>query len=428
MSFFSRNNNIDPKPNEVEFDNEELPSDEFSSDIFSPEQPCLWPRLLALAVILVCCSTLIFFANKHITKTEQALADLHELSKTTGSATENKAQLYPLQLPSPVPLVDPIILSYMEATPGSSPSVLHAYQSTAQRDISNPIVLKLQISYLPQNCAVVDAILDVSTDIMFRTYRSFSPNLQTLDVELDFLNTNTLYYYRIHVALSDGTLLTSSGQFTTADTPRLLNIEGAYNTRDIGGWKTTDGQRIRQGLLYRGTELDGAVEPSYHITEKGRQEMLTLLGIRTDVDLRASSVNGQNMLDVSHAYYNAPMYEEAFTPNGQSSVRRIFSKLADPEAYPIYLHCTYGVDRTGTVCYLLESLLGVSEEDLLRDYELSTFGHFSAVSLEKISSFRDQLNTYEGLTAQEKAENFLLSCGVTQTEIDSLRTIFLIPE
>ena len=39
----------------------------------------------------------------------------------------------------------------------------------------------------------------------------------------------------------------------------------------------------------------------------------------------------------------------------------------------IYFHCTIGTDRTGTMAYFLEGLLGVSEEDRLRDYDLSYY-------------------------------------------------------
>ena len=39
----------------------------------------------------------------------------------------------------------------------------------------------------------------------------------------------------------------------------------------------------------------------------------------------------------------------------------------------IFFHCTIGTDRTGTIAYFLEGLLGVSEEDRLRDYEMSYF-------------------------------------------------------
>jgi protein tyrosine/serine phosphatase len=38
----------------------------------------------------------------------------------------------------------------------------------------------------------------------------------------------------------------------------------------------------------------------------------------------------------------------------------------------VYFHCRVGADRTGTLAYILEGLLGVSDEDRKQDYELTT--------------------------------------------------------
>ena len=46
--------------------------------------------------------------------------------------------------------------------------------------------------------------------------------------------------------------------------------------------------------------------------------------------------------------------------------------INDPD-YALYFHCRIGADRTGTLAYLLEGLLGVSEEDRYRDYEMTVF-------------------------------------------------------
>ena len=149
--------------------------------------------------------------------------------------------------------------------------------------------------------------------------------------------------------------------------------------------------------------------------------MLNEFGIKTDMDLRGQNPGMMDALGsrVDHKYYNMVMYGDIFTEAGKERIRNVFADLANPDNYPIYLHCTYGCDRTGTVCYLLEALLGVSEEDCLKEYGLSN------LTFENIKLVESGLQAYAGNTLKEKAEAYLLSCGVTKEQIQSLRTIFL---
>lgn len=247
-------------------------------------------------------------------------------------------------------------------------------------------------------------------------------------VDIYFLESGTQYYYRLNLTLSDGSLTGSCGSFKTADSPRFMNVDGAYNMRDIGGWTTTFGKKIKQGLLYRGTEIDGAVESKYYLTETGIVQMTTDLKIKTDMDLREKSATpgGKDVLGagVKHTYYGAPMYQAIFEENNYERVRKIFSDLADESNYPIYLHCTHGLDRTGTVCYILEALLGLSDADLRREYEMSALNN-GVIDLFSFGGLTGCLSVYEGASTQEKAENYLLSIGVTEDEIASIRKIFL---
>ena len=97
----------------------------------------------------------------------------------------------------------------------------------------------------------------------------------------------------------------------------------------------------------------------------------------------------------------------------------------------MYLHCTHGVDRAGTTTLLLEALLGVSKDDLIRDYELSAFYHNYAHVYRyldnggTIMGLLAELEKYEGESLSEKTANFMQSIGVTAEEIESIRTIFL---
>ncbi|MBR5632533.1 MAG: tyrosine-protein phosphatase, partial [Clostridia bacterium] len=62
----------------------------------------------------------------------------------------------------------------------------------------------------------------------------------------------------------------------------------------------------------------------------------------------------------------------------------------NPDNYPIYLHCSLGRDRAGTLAYLISALVGVELIDLQRDYETSFFSvtGTSAASLSSICSQR----------------------------------------
>src|SRR5690606_30537969 len=75
--------------------------------------------------------------------------------------------------------------------------------------------------------------------------------------------------------------------FTTEDSaPRWVYAEGLTNIRDIGAWPTMDGKKIKQGLLYRGSEMDTHLT----ITPEGIRTLKEHLTIRTDLDLRGEAV------------------------------------------------------------------------------------------------------------------------------------------
>lgn len=237
------------------------------------------------------------------------------------------------------------------------------------------------------------------------------------------LKSSTKYYYRVTAYTANG-IIVNDGTFETADFPRLLSIDGIYNVRDIGNWKTDTGARIKQGLLIRGTELDGAEYSAYHLTTKGVIDMLDTFKFKLDMDLRneADTPFGKDALGagVEHKYYNSPMYAGIFEEEGKAIIYSIFKDLANPINYPIYLHCTYGCDRTGTVCYLLEALLGVSRVDCIRDYGLSN------LDINKILAVEDGLKVYgENLSLKEQVELYLIDCGLTMSEITTIRGFFL---
>ncbi len=245
-------------------------------------------------------------------------------------------------------------------------------------------------------------------------------------IYIDNLKTNTTYYYLIDV--DDETY---TGSFQTAEGTRYITIPGVYNTRDIGGYKTSDGKTVKQGKIIRGTEIDGLVEEEYFLPTEYIDDVVDEFGFVYDMDLREettysgeySSRFGES---VGHKFYTSPQYGFIFNEHFKIPLKQIFSDLAKPNNYPMYLHCTYGLDRTGTIVYLLQGLLNMPKEDMVREFQMSGFcfpEHSSSTNMDSIDA---GLEKYSGDTVNEKIESFLTEeIGVTKEEIDSIRNILL---
>lgn len=346
------------------------------------------------------------------------------------SATESSLKIEIPLFNDDVVIVSTGVEKYINSAEiASAQSFYKDYYALGRLDAGKPVTLWYGLNGLPTDYSVKNAELMISEKNDFSSPIVYTVDTNEASVDVYNLKTNTQYYYRFVITFTNGQQSGADGSFRTANTPRMLNIDGSANMRDIGGWTTVSGKKIRQGLLYRGSEVDGLVNTKYTATAEGINTLLTVLGIRTEFDLRHESENPNKInalgAGVKHNYYGMSMYSEVFTDNGKAAIRRVFSDLADKNNYPIFMHCTHGMDRTGTVCYLLGAILGMSEEDLMRDYQLSVFYHGSLWAINDMNEFIGRLKAYEGSTIQQKAENFLISTGVTASEFASIREIFL---
>ena len=247
------------------------------------------------------------------------------------------------------------------------------------------------------------------------------------ELEIPNLKTGSNYVYTVTVTEGDVTN-TVDGFFRTADTNRFLRFTGVQNTRDIGGYLTADGKRVREGMIIRGTEIDGLEETGYYLKNP---EETGSFGFRYDFDLRASQIYTGNYIsrlgkDVGHRFYNCPAYAQIFRAEFFPILRQIFEDLADANNYPMYLHCTYGSDRTGTIVYLLQGLLGVPEEQMNFEYALSGFMTSGYEDLTHIRVVQNGLAGYPGSSINEQIEHFLTeTVGVTEAQVQSIRSILL---
>lgn len=248
------------------------------------------------------------------------------------------------------------------------------------------------------------------------------------------LKKATTYYLRV-VIVADGEEKTSDPiSFGVRDLgPRVMKIDGIHNVRDLGGYVTPEGRTV-QGIIYRGGALSPeSYYPNVGLTDAGKAYMKDTLKIKTDFDLRnAAQNNGLTTSPLTGAtleYYNADGYDTGIA--NKETYRKIFAALSDENRYPVYLHCTGGADRTGTVSFLLNALLGVSETDLVKDYEYTSFsiyGERNSKGGEPAYRFAElvaAIKAYSGETLAEKTEKYLLSTGVTETQIYNIRAIML---
>lgn len=323
-------------------------------------------------------------------------------------------------------LVGSAVLGYMDsALTEDVNTVLAGYSNDQDRSAAYPVTLRFDITGMPTGYTLTGLRAEVSENTAFDSPRVIPLGTEDREVSIYHLKTGTTYWFRIVLTVSDGSEVFTQGTFRTADTPRLVNIDGVVNTRDFGGWKTADGKTVRQGLLYRGSEMDGNSDEKCLISETGKGTMLNVLKVKTQLDLRWNVQDNPLGDGVEHRSYSTATYSQIFTEDGSKNLRKLFTDLADPSIYPAYIHCTHGTHQTGTACALLGLLLGMSQEDVIRAYELSALYQSGSVSTAELEEMIAKLDALEGDSLMKKTENYLLSIGVTAEQISSIRSIFL---
>lgn len=227
---------------------------------------------------------------------------------------------------------------------------------------------------------------------------------------------------------SDGTII-QEGYIKPTGTCRMIRMPNADNVRDLGGW-ACDGGKVKYGKLFRGGEMYG------YLTEEGKRQALQMMGILKEIDLRFSEdLNGRTesgfgpTVDMLHVDMTWGGLEFQKT---SGHIKAILDPLFDYvlAGKPTYFHCSAGADRTGVIALLVEGILGVSQSDCDKDYELTCFftglGD-NARSREKTAWTREitYINKFAGTTFQEKIMNLLLSCGITLEKINAFRAAMI---
>lgn len=233
----------------------------------------------------------------------------------------------------------------------------------------------------------------------------------------------------------------SSGTIEATGDLRMIYQEGVHNMRDMGGWNCSTG-KIKYGLLYRAGQLQH--NTGSMLVGKDKWRLLNQCGIRYEFDFRdTSEVDGGTPSDTSDdytssilgdtvAYRNLHMdyYANAMNLSGSTYtttvavVKQLMENVKN--GIPTIYHCAAGADRTGTIGFIIGALLGMSQSDLDKDYELTAFypssGYADRTRLN--SQYRGMINylkTFDGNTYEQKMIAWALDAGITITEINAFR-------
>jgi protein-tyrosine phosphatase len=166
---------------------------------------------------------------------------------------------------------------------------------------------------------------------------------------------------------------------------RLIDLAGAFNFRDLGGYPTAGGRVTRWGRLFRSDTL--------HELTAADVGVLRSLGLATIVDLRTPRELDRTgrgpMASEPVAYRHLSVIREGegeamaapaqpgeelsarylwYLESGREPLVGALSLVADPDHLPLVFHCAAGKDRTGVLAALVLDILGVDPEIIVADY------------------------------------------------------------
>ena len=249
---------------------------------------------------------------------------------------------------------------------------------------------------------------------------------------------------------------------------RLLPMDGAHNTRELGGYKTTDGKSVKWGMLYRSDKLSDISDTD--------QAYLQNLGIKKIIDFRSKEekeedpdiipkgidyiempisvdgamrskieavLKGETNKDVKSFLIDA---NKEFVSNYTDVYEDFLRNLIDDDG-PALFHCTAGKDRAGFAAAITLIALGVSKEDVINDYmktnqftkerieeiigqiELMTLYQTDAEILRPLLGVEREYIETAFQTAEEKygsLENFIRDgLNISDKDIQKLRNKFI---
>ena len=179
---------------------------------------------------------------------------------------------------------------------------------------------------------------------------------------------------------------------------RVIDLEGTTNTRDIGGYQTSDQGTLRWRQIIRSENLSRLTANDFQTLEE--------IGLKTVIDLRTNKEHDKSPTvwqgdnppqffhfpvgDANNDWFKAQrrmMKRNRFTEEqsmelmvegyrmiaeeGPPSYQKLMEVVLDQSNWPILIHCNAGKDRAGVAVALIMESLGVDREIIMEEYLLT---------------------------------------------------------
>ena len=231
-----------------------------------------------------------------------------------------------------------------------------------------------------------------------------------------------------------------------------------YNVRDMGGYMTSLGKRVKQGLVFRGGEITHkawATDHTFTGDDAAKDVFRNVMKIGVELDLRRTADLGGGETytscmfaengDIDYVNKSINSYAQGVN-NNANLIKDIFNLMANADKKPVYFHCHGGADRTGIIGWLLDGLLGVSYTDLVIDFELTSYSSIGGGDCKRshlyntgnYDKYRDFISAMRNMTVNgqkiwddmkpisENVEAYLVKkAGVSQTNINKIKQIMI---
>ena len=193
-------------------------------------------------------------------------------------------------------------------------------------------------------------------------------------------------------------MLANPASSSTLPDERVIHLKGTTNTRDIGGYRTSDLSTVRGGQIIRSDKLS-------KLTAKDFQK-LEEIGLKTVIDLRTNKEHDESPTvwkgdkpprffhfpvgDANNEWFTAQrkmMKRNRFTEEqslehmvegyrmiaeeGTSSYQQLMEVVLDESNWPVLIHCNAGKDRSGVGIALILEAMGVDRETIMDEYLLT---------------------------------------------------------